>query len=337
MKMSEEEEEDVKSEVAPEAEEEDESNSTTKPPPQSEPVPADDDSANKAVKTVAEEEADEDAGETPAPAESSQAELEAVAIAKATASADASYVPSPSLLQSPSPHPLIAQVDGPSLETYAGTESVYMARAVPVPLRGKLDVPIHITTGGSVVEYTIETADYDISFGITAEREEGITIVKENGRVESHTHPISGKFLVGSVPCALVFSFDNEYSWFREKQVTYKVVVMPPTVENICAGRRRRARSALKTVTEDKMSAETRLSRAVAQRTGLAAEISRMEKELAEKKKSLDVVAKEEGWLKNRVELRLTQENILNGRLTKGWPDEEDYNGEKEEENENTN
>mmetsp|Transcript_15373 Transcript_15373/g.22064 ORF Transcript_15373/g.22064 Transcript_15373/m.22064 type:complete len:113 (-) Transcript_15373:382-720(-) len=112
---------------------------------------------------------------------------------------------------------------------------------------------------------------------------------------------------------------------------------MPPTVENICAGRRRRARSALKTVTEDKMSAETRLSRAVAQRTGLAAEISRMEKELAEKKKSLDVVAKEEGWLKNRVELRLTQENILNGRLTKGWPDEEDYNGEKEEENENTN
>eukprot|EP00565_Helicotheca_tamesis_P007359 CAMPEP_0185724716 /NCGR_PEP_ID=MMETSP1171-20130828/1116_1 /TAXON_ID=374046 /ORGANISM="Helicotheca tamensis, Strain CCMP826" /LENGTH=340 /DNA_ID=CAMNT_0028392635 /DNA_START=32 /DNA_END=1054 /DNA_ORIENTATION=- len=259
-----------------------------------------------------------------------QSELEARAIAQATASADASYVPSPSLLTSPSPHPLLSQVDGPSLKSYAGTESVYMARAVPVPLRGKLDVPIHITTGGSVVEYTIETAAYDISFGITAEREEGITVVKETSRVESHLKPISGKFLVGSVPCALVFSFDNEYSWFREKQVTYKIVVMPPTVENICAGRRRRAKAALKAVSEDKVSAETRLSRASTQRTGLAAEIARMEKELAEKQKSLDVVEKEESWLKNRVELRKTQENMLTGRLDKGWPDEDGYDGEEE-------
>ena len=64
-----------------------------------------------------------------------------------------------------------------------------------------------------MVEYEISSELYDIGFGVTAEREEGVTNVKENERVNSHLEPVTGKFLVGSVPCALIFSFDNEYSW----------------------------------------------------------------------------------------------------------------------------
>ncbi len=48
---------------------------------------------------------------------------------------------------------------------------------MPVPLRGKLNVPIHVTIGGSVVEYSVESEDYDIGFGVVAEREEGVTVV----------------------------------------------------------------------------------------------------------------------------------------------------------------
>ena len=106
-----------------------------------------------------------------------QLEVEARAIEEATATADAAYVPTPSLLSSPSPHPLLRQVDGPTLKGYSGKESVYQAKLVPIPLRGCLDVPIHIPAGGSVVEYKVETKHYDISFGIVAEREEGVTIV----------------------------------------------------------------------------------------------------------------------------------------------------------------
>ena len=104
-------------------------------------------------------------------------ELEAKAIAEATASANANYTPPTSLLNSSSPYPLIRSVDGMSLKKYNPTPSIFTARGVPVPLRGKLNVPVHVTLGGSIVEYTIESKDYDIGIGIIAERDEGETVV----------------------------------------------------------------------------------------------------------------------------------------------------------------
>jgi len=88
------------------------------------------------------------------------------------------------------------------------------------------------------------------------------------------------------------------------------------------AGRRRRAKAALKAVVDDRTSAETRLTKASTQRSTQSAEIARMEKEMEEKKKSLDVAAKEEGWLKDRVKLRKTQVDMLEKRLKDGWDDE---------------
>lgn len=99
-------------------------------------------------------------------------------MAEATATADDSFVPSPSLLNASSAKALLQQVDGPSLKDYEGKESVYVGRSVPVAVRSKVTVPIHVTAPGSVVEYAVESKGYDISFGITAEREEGVTIVK---------------------------------------------------------------------------------------------------------------------------------------------------------------
>ena len=250
------------------------------------------------------------------------AELEARAIAQAMHSADAAYVPSPSLLASDEPGPLLAQVDGPDLSAFATTPSVYSAKSVPVALRGKFDVPIHVTAGGSVVEYEISTEDYDISFGVTAEREEGVTNVKESARVDSHLEPVTGKFLVGSVPCALVFSFDNEYSWFREKKVSYKISVTPPRTDSVVKGRRLRAKKALEIITQDKQEMEEKYEAATQQRTALEEAVRKLEKELAEKTKSLDVVATEEAFLEKRRKVRVKQIKMLNSRLKNGWADE---------------
>lgn len=104
--------------------------------------------------------------------------LEAKAVAEATATADAAFIPSPSLLNATTPGPLLKQVDGPSLQSYEGKESVYVGRSVPVSAGGILKVPIQVTTPGSVVEYAVENKSHDFAFGITAEREEGITVVK---------------------------------------------------------------------------------------------------------------------------------------------------------------
>jgi len=244
------------------------------------------------------------------------------AIALATKTADENFVPSQSLLTSSSPYPLIRSVDGISLKRYNPDPSRFSAKDVIVPLRGELNIPIHVVTSGSVVDYTVESKGFDIGFGIEAEREEGVTVVKEMTRQDSHRSAIKGRFLVGTVPCAIIFTFDNEFSWFREKKVTYKIKVTPPSFDNIYRGRRTRAKAALQVVSKDKESAETRLENVVSKHSTLMQEIERLENELQEQKKSLGVVEKEEKWLKERVQLRDVQEDLLTRRLTEGWEDE---------------
>jgi hypothetical protein len=248
---------------------------------------------------------------------------DAEAIALATKAADENYVPSQSLLNSSSPYPLIRSVDGISLKRYNPDPSLFYAKDVIVPLRGTLNVPIHVTTSGSIVDYTVDCAGYDIGFGITAEREEGVTVVKEKARQDAHVESITGRFLVGSVPCAIIFNFDNEYSWFREKKITYRIKITPPSFENIYNGRRIRAKAALAIVSKDKESAEARLENVSNKHSSLISDIERLEIELQEKKKSVGVVQKEEHWLKERVQLRDAQEDLLTRRLTEGWEDEE--------------
>jgi hypothetical protein len=249
-------------------------------------------------------------------------ELEARAISQAMQSADAAYVPSPSLLASEDPSSLLSQVDGPSLVDFHCTPSVYQAKSVPVALRARFDVPIHVIAGGSVVEYRITTELYDIAFGVTAEREEGVTSVKETARVDSHVEPVTGKFLVGSVPCALVFSFSNEYSWFREKRVSYRIVVTPPRTENVVKGRRLRAKKALEVVAADGRDLDERHAAASAGRAAAREEVARLEGELAEARRALDEVTAEEEWLGRRRVVRAEQVRSLNHRLENGWDDE---------------
>jgi len=116
---------------------------------------------------------------------SSSQQTEAQAISIATKAADENYQPSQSLLSSSSPYPLIRSVDGISLKTYNSEPSRFSAKDVMVPLRGNLNVPIHVTASGSVVDYVVECKDFDIGFGVIAEREEGVTVVK----VRSYTRP----------------------------------------------------------------------------------------------------------------------------------------------------
>mmetsp|Transcript_31750 Transcript_31750/g.46832 ORF Transcript_31750/g.46832 Transcript_31750/m.46832 type:complete len:272 (+) Transcript_31750:236-1051(+) len=255
------------------------------------------------------------------------AELEAKAVEEATATADESFTPSPSLLNASSPEALLQQVDGPSLKGYEAKESVYVGKNVPVAVRSKLQFPIHVTAPGSIVEYKVESKGYDIGFSIIAEREEGITVVKESERIEAHVAAVKGKFLVGSVPCRLKFTFDNEYSWMREKQVSYRLSITPPSAEVLLAGRRRRAKACRKATEEDLKSARQRLESASSQKTNIESEIAKLEKLIIEQKKSLEVVAKEESWLKTRVDLRVKQQELLDRRLQNGWADEIGENG----------
>ncbi|CAJ1949127.1 unnamed protein product [Cylindrotheca closterium] len=255
---------------------------------------------------------------------------EAKAVAEATASADRSFTPSPALLNSKSPTALLDQVDGPSLVNYSDTESVYVGSSVPISAGGSLTVPIQVNTPGSIVEYAAENKYHDIGFGITAEREEGITVVQEMSRCDASEVPMLGKFLVGTVPCLLQFKFDNEYSWMREKVVTYKVTITPPSKETLISGRRRRAEACKRAVEEDLKSADDRLNKAQDQKASVQKELEELKRQLELKQKSLKVVETEEKWLKERVALRKDQHKLLQQRMDQGWDDEADVKTAKQ-------
>ena len=117
-------------------------------------------------------------------------EMETKAVDRAKASADAAFRPSPSILNAQSAAVLLQQVDGPSLNTYEGTESVYVGRSVPLAAGGKINVPIIISTPGSVVEYAVELKSHDVEFGIIADRDEGSTTVKVSPRGRQFTESL---------------------------------------------------------------------------------------------------------------------------------------------------
>jgi hypothetical protein len=137
-------------------------------------------------------------------------------------------------------------------------------------------------------------------------------------RCDASKTAITGKFLVGSVPCLIQFKFENDYSWMREKVVSYKVTVTPPSRETLGAGRRRRAKACLKAVDEDLRSANKRLDSATEQRTCIESELDALQKQLDQKKESWQVVVTEEKWLEGRVTLRKNQKKLLSNRLTSG-------------------
>lgn len=252
--------------------------------------------------------------------------LEAKAVAEATAMADSKYVPSVSLMNSTDPMAIVKQVDGlRDLSDYQDKESVYVGRSVPITAGGSLEIPIQVGTPGSVVEYAVENKLYDFGFSITAERDDSITIVKEKSRVDaSKDGPITGKFLVGSVPCWIRFKFDNDYSWIREKVVSYKITVTPPSLDILYAGRRRRAKACLKAVGDDLKSADKRRRAANDQLTLLETELEELKLEMAQKSKSLQAVTDEAKWCVDRVEVRTEQKTLLEDRLENGWEDEKE-------------
>lgn len=118
------------------------------------------------------------------------------------------------------------------------------------------------------------------------------------------------------------FRFDNDYSWMREKVVSYRVTVTPPSLQTLGAGRRRRAKACLRAVQEDLGSASARWDQATDQRTVLEGELEQLKLEVEQKERALRAVVDEERWCKERVQLRKEQQASLQDRLDHGWEDE---------------
>ena len=145
----------------------------------------------------------------------------------------------------------------------------------------------------------------------------------------SEESPLKQKFLVGTIPCLIKFSFTNDYSWMREKLVSYKITVTPPSKESLLQSRRSRASTCLKVVQAEMKKELPRLEGVQKQKKSLETELESLKKQLEKKQKELEEATKEETLLTERKALRTEQERLLNERLKSGWKDEKALNGEK--------
>jgi hypothetical protein len=145
---------------------------------------------------------------------------------------------------------------------------------------------------------------------------------QEPYRFTAADSPVTQKFLVGTTPCLLRFTFDNSYSWMREKHVTYKITVTPPSKDSLLDGRRRRATACVKTIMDDLQAAESRYKATISDGKKLTTAVKQLEQQLHDAQLALAVTIREEEQLQQRKELRLQQQTLLQQRLDTGWEDE---------------
>jgi len=187
-----------------------------------------------------------------------------------------------------------------------------------------LELPIEVAVPGSRVKYAFSTDGGDISFGLyiqppgasqnkNAGTEEDVELL-EITRVKSDIDPITGTITIPS-PCTLLFYWDNHYSWFRAKRLSYSVSILPPTEDVVQKMRTDRLNEVLGDVMKDKEKTSARLEKISEAREILNKKVIDLENQLRDAKSHLAVARKEEQSLTEKIEMRKKQADGLKNRL----------------------
>lgn len=121
-------------------------------------------------------------------------------------------------------------------------------------------LPIPVFLSGSTVSYSFSTCNGDISFGVIFVSTEGAeSTLAESTRVPSHIEAISGNFKAPSTG-KFVFCWDNKFSWFTPKILSYSIELHQPSFAAADNARSLRARTLLHGLIEDSRRAEKLLA-----------------------------------------------------------------------------
>lgn len=118
------------------------------------------------------------------------------------------------------------------------------------------------------------------------------------------------------------FSFANDYSWMREKVISYKITVTPPSSESLLSSRRTRATKSLKVVDSDLQKLGPKIAAVQKKQMELERQVATLQQQLQDKQKDLETTTQEQVTLKERKVLRQEQARLLQERLKHGWKDE---------------
>ena len=224
------------------------------------------------------------------------------AIADKLGKADDAYEPTKAVLENT--QLLMQEVTGPIIPAgYKGKEAYFTGRNSVVYSGRSENVPIHVSTPGTMIEFTIDKKGYDFGFEIVAFMEEksGTPVkIKEYAPFTKHSqnqNRYEDTILVGSgsVPCMLQFRFDNKYQTLLEKViVSYRIKVTTPPKELIMRGRRKRGDTSMKLIEKDLNSQKESLAKVDGQIEYLEEEINKIKSSMMKRSNLLKSLREEE-------------------------------------------
>lgn len=174
------------------------------------------------------------------------------------------------------------------------------------------------TMVGSVVKYSFSTKIGDISFSTEfhAPGQEPVVVVAPM-RVPSDIETIKGTYKA-EAEGTFLFIFDNSFSWFNPKTLTYNVQLFQPAFTLADNNRVRQSQRMLQTTIEDTRRAEMRLITAQdrsqtlsSDMDSLLARINALKMELDSKRHTLHVARDEVEDMNLRIRYNLQKKNGL--------------------------
>ena len=97
---------------------------------------------------------------------------------------------------------------------------LWQAKEFPVQIRHEVKVP---AVAGSTVKFTFLTVNGDINFSLQyITNTNMVEVIREPIREPSHVEPIKGSYKA-DYDVVFTFIFDNSYSWFTDKLLSYNI------------------------------------------------------------------------------------------------------------------
>ncbi|XP_003747619.1 SEC14-like protein 2 [Galendromus occidentalis] len=105
------------------------------------------------------------------------------------------------------------------------------AKTIKLSKRSSHKIELPVENEGSVINWTFRTNGHDLGFALLRKKNDGsLEGCVPSTRVDCHVLPEEG-FYTCNVSGTYIFKFDNSYSWFTDKTVTFDVNVAPPSDE----------------------------------------------------------------------------------------------------------
>ena len=177
------------------------------------------------------------------------------------------------------------------------------------------ELPIPMLAG-SKVKYFFTTSGGDISFSTKFQSSSGSEVIFSESRVPSDIEPYTGQFK-SPKEGTLVLNFDNSYSWFTAKLLSYSIELFQPAFTVADNNRCLKSKSMLVATVEDTRRAELRLAVSKERMDVLNSEIPSLESKLSilvadlnSKKLNLDKAYSEAEEMSARIEANLEKKMV---------------------------